>query len=910
MTLPFDQTLGLSHPFSVGKNVHSILGNPNSAGTFYADIAARDADTAFQVPENIGKAVGITSPLSIFVLMSTGPAVWLELSSTLTDSFLELIDTPSSYSGEALKVVSVNAGETGLEFTVNAAGDVFGPASSVDNAVARFDLATGKLIQDSKAILDDDGVLFLNTDQIEGLGLRVNASSGSGQIELDGPTGSSIFFQRASVPEWETTVLLNVPSTEVDFLISDISVGGGPAVIFRGGTRDTNIINNLIVGADNESPDSLVHLIDGTAGGVAALAGTVLTIERLGDAFLSILTPNVNDKGILFGDVADNDAGFLKYLTNDDMVFGTAGANRFRINATDIDAITKKIVNVVDPTADQDAATKKYVDDQILTQDTFLELTDTPSSYSGEALKGIRVNAGETALEFVTDVGDVDGPASSLDNSVPTFDLATGKLIQDPGALFLTNISNDVEALLKSGATTAESILAFEDSATRRMEVGNKSSTVFETTLGCSQIIMNNSDTALRIATRANIASDLIFYTAPSVAGLLERVRFKGDGKVGIGTGAPDSTLHVFDGTAGTFTPLAGTAALLENDNDAYLTLAVPDSATHGILFGNPTSNVHGGIFYTVGAGLQFRTNLNITRMNIRPNGFVAIGDSVTTPDTRLHVVAGFAGVVAAAGGSTLCLESNTSNFIHFKQPNANGAGLLIGDPDLNVAGALTYSATDEWSFSTTNNTVRALLNDSTFIVGVTSAPQGIIHANRATSGATASNFCQEFIAEHIFDAGLSIISGNTGRNRVCFGDVGNSQAGLIIYDHNDDSMVIRGQGNLSLDFDQTTFADSLAFSRTPINDGNYTVVATDYLLAISAITAARTITFSSAEIAKAGKEWPIKDESGDVDGVNTITLATEGAQTIDGQTSLTFNVPYFDLIIYTNGTNLFVRGA
>jgi len=33
---------------------------------------------------------------------------------------------------------------------------------------------------------------------------------------------------------------------------------------------------------------------------------------------------------------------------------------------------------------------------------TFLELTDSPSSYSGQGLQGVRVNAGETALEFFT----------------------------------------------------------------------------------------------------------------------------------------------------------------------------------------------------------------------------------------------------------------------------------------------------------------------------------------------------------------------------------------------------------------------------------------------------------------------------------------------------------------------------
>lgn len=31
---------------------------------------------------------------------------------------------------------------------------------------------------------------------------------------------------------------------------------------------------------------------------------------------------------------------------------------------------------------------------------TFLGLTDTPSTYAGQSLKGVRVNVGETALEF------------------------------------------------------------------------------------------------------------------------------------------------------------------------------------------------------------------------------------------------------------------------------------------------------------------------------------------------------------------------------------------------------------------------------------------------------------------------------------------------------------------------------
>ena len=43
--------------------------------------------------------------------------------------------------------------------TLTATGDVVGPASATDNAVARFDATTGKLIQNSAVTIDDSGIL-------------------------------------------------------------------------------------------------------------------------------------------------------------------------------------------------------------------------------------------------------------------------------------------------------------------------------------------------------------------------------------------------------------------------------------------------------------------------------------------------------------------------------------------------------------------------------------------------------------------------------------------------------------------------------------------------------------------------------------------------------------------------------
>jgi len=79
-------------------------------------------------------------------------------------------------------------------------GDVVGPASSTDNALARFDGATGKLIQNSTAILDDtgnlSGVVNLTTtgDTILGsattntLTVRGTAMSVPNNLDIDGGT--------------------------------------------------------------------------------------------------------------------------------------------------------------------------------------------------------------------------------------------------------------------------------------------------------------------------------------------------------------------------------------------------------------------------------------------------------------------------------------------------------------------------------------------------------------------------------------------------------------------------------------------------------------------------------------------------------------------------------------------------
>lgn len=76
---------------------------------------------------------------------------------------------------------------------------VFGPASSTDNAIARFDLATGKLIQNSLATVSDAGLInavgLTSTNDVTilgtGKGYRMRASGGN--LDFDA-TGASMFL--------------------------------------------------------------------------------------------------------------------------------------------------------------------------------------------------------------------------------------------------------------------------------------------------------------------------------------------------------------------------------------------------------------------------------------------------------------------------------------------------------------------------------------------------------------------------------------------------------------------------------------------------------------------------------------------------------------------------------------------
>lgn len=108
-------------------------------------------------------------------------------------------------------------------------GDVFGPASSTDNALARFDLATGKIIQNSNWILDDNGKMAASIATEEGLSLTTSLGAGAGNnLMLLQSTSASwdrphLRINKVSTSGGAASIRLDGPGPDIEMVDTDMT---------------------------------------------------------------------------------------------------------------------------------------------------------------------------------------------------------------------------------------------------------------------------------------------------------------------------------------------------------------------------------------------------------------------------------------------------------------------------------------------------------------------------------------------------------------------------------------------------------------------------------------------------------------------------------------------------------------
>ena len=173
------------------------------------------------------------------------------MTGTLTASGL-IYPTSDGVSGQVIKT----DGAGNLAFTSTGDGDVDGPASATDNAVARFDSASGKLIQNSGVLISDanaiSGVTDFDVDNININGNTISSTDTNGDINYtpDG-TGNNVFTNNIVLSDTNGVLdengneqlIFGTTASAVNYLqIDNGDTGNGPTISVQGETNtDLNI---------------------------------------------------------------------------------------------------------------------------------------------------------------------------------------------------------------------------------------------------------------------------------------------------------------------------------------------------------------------------------------------------------------------------------------------------------------------------------------------------------------------------------------------------------------------------------------------------------------------------------------------------------------------------------------------
>lgn len=228
----------------------------------------------------------------------------------------------------------------------NANGDVFGPASSTDNAIARFDLATGKIIQNSGVVVDDSNNMTGVGTLASGAHAVTSSSASAFVVGANGATNPALTVD-ASASSVATGLNIAGAAAGSRALLSVLSSGTNEGLSIDAKGSGTVRFGATSTGAIEFSRNAVPTASDGASLGTASLnwsdaflaSGAVINFAN-GDVTVThssdILTFSGASTGYRFENpiVADLVGNAVQYMLHDPTILGTVGTSPGNVQNT------------------------------------------------------------------------------------------------------------------------------------------------------------------------------------------------------------------------------------------------------------------------------------------------------------------------------------------------------------------------------------------------------------------------------------------------------------------------------------------------------------------------------------------------------------------------------------------------
>lgn len=284
-TLTIDVSSTTDHAVQIGNNLGSltsitvgtdgqILVGATGADPAFTNLTSSDStltitegpntlDVVLNAPVTVGNGGTGTSSLTDHgVLLGSGTAA-VTVTSVGTDGQILIgatgADPAFANITSADGSVTITEGPNSLDLSAPDTGNVTGPGSSTDNAIARFDGTTGKIIQNSGVTISDadvvDGATQLNVDNIRIDGNTISSTNTNGNILVE-PDGTGEIQLNDRMTLYATEIVVNEDGNDRDFRIE--AVGSPNAFVVRG--------DNGNLGLGVADPDARIEALGAGAG--------------------------------------------------------------------------------------------------------------------------------------------------------------------------------------------------------------------------------------------------------------------------------------------------------------------------------------------------------------------------------------------------------------------------------------------------------------------------------------------------------------------------------------------------------------------------------------------------------------------------------------------------------------------